>query len=211
MNPLADTLMCPSSGHSIGPEANLREAACLLLQHGHSSLFVTDLHGRLLGRVTEDELLQALFAGTSDLTPAASLAQPVTTLLRNTDTAASARSLLRESLTDCLPVVDHIQTLLGVIDRSALTKVSHTRSSLSTASACSTDSSEDFSSTPTSDWVPETSFDDLHSWSEAPPVRRTRRRRPRPQLRLFNPDEPRPIFIRGAQALSMLRSADDSL
>ncbi|MFN9286878.1 MAG: CBS domain-containing protein, partial [Planctomyces sp.] len=49
--------MCPSSGHSIGPEANLREAACLLLQHGHSSLFVTDLHGRLLGRVTEDELL----------------------------------------------------------------------------------------------------------------------------------------------------------
>ena len=62
MNPLADTLMCPSSGHSIGPEANLREAACLLLQHGHSSLFVTDLHGRLLGRVTEDELLQALFA-----------------------------------------------------------------------------------------------------------------------------------------------------
>ncbi|MFN9293813.1 MAG: CBS domain-containing protein, partial [Planctomyces sp.] len=105
-----------SSGHSIGPEANLREAACLLLQHGHSSLFVTDLHGRLLGRVTEDELLLALFAGTSDLTPSASLAQPVTTLLRNTDTAASARSLLRESLTDCLPVVDHSQTLLGVID-----------------------------------------------------------------------------------------------
>lgn len=211
MNPLADTLMCPSSGHSIGPEANLREAACLLLLHGHSSLFVTDPHGRLAGRVTEDDLLQALFAGAAELTTAASLAQPVTALLRTTDSAASARSLLCESLTDCLPVVDQNQTLVGVVDRSALSTFRHAENSLSPASACVTDSVDDFSPTSFSDWVPETFFDDLPVWPESRPVRRTRPRRSVAQLRLFNPDEPRPVFIRGAQALNMLRSADDSL
>jgi Mg/Co/Ni transporter MgtE len=196
MIPLADTLMCPSSGHSIGPEASLREAACLLLQHGHSCLFVTDQQGRLAGRVTEDELLLALFAGASELTPAASLAQPVTAVLSNTDSAASARSLLCESLTHCLPVVDAGQTLVGIIDRST---------------AGSTTPAADSSRTPVPDWFPTTSFDDLIPCADTRPVRRTRRRRSRPQLRLFNPDQPRPVFIRGAQALSLLRRADDSL
>ena len=91
MNPLADTLMCPSSGHSIGPEANLREAACLLLQSGLSCLFSVDHNSRLVGKVTEDDLLQALFSGASDRTPAASLAVPVTTHVNLTDSSASAR------------------------------------------------------------------------------------------------------------------------
>lgn len=196
MNPLADTLMCPSSGHSVGPEANLREAACLLLQHGHSCLFSVDHNGRLVGKVTEDDLLQALFAGASDRTPAASLAVPVATPVHCTDSAASARSLLYESLTDCLPVLDHSGKLTGIIKRPQPGRQISAR--------------EDFCTQQVSDWVPTTFCDDLTEWTTVP-RRRPGRRRSQPQLRLFNPDEPRPIFICGAQALSLLRSADDSL
>jgi len=196
MNPLADTLMCPSSGHSVGPEANLREAACLLLQHGHFCLFSVDHNGRLVGKVTEDDLLQALFAGASDRTPAASLAVPVRTPVHCTDSAASARSLLYESLTDCLPVLDHSGKLAGIIKRPQLGRQISAR--------------EDFCTQQVSEWVPTTLYDDLDECTTV------RRRRPshrglRPKLRLFNPDEPRPIFIRGAHALSLLRNADDSL
>ena len=195
MNPLADTLMCPSSGHSIGPEANLREAACLLLQSGLSCLFSVDHNGRLVGKVTEDDLLQALFGGASDRTPAASLAVPVTGHVNLTDSAASARSLLYESLTDCLPVLDDSGRLAGILHRSESRRYTSSR--------------EDYYRQPASEWTPTTFCDDLHEWTTLP-TRRPGRRRSQPRLRLFNPDEPKPIFIRGAQALSMLRSADDS-
>jgi CBS-domain-containing membrane protein len=205
MNLLADTLMCPSSGFCIGPDATLREAACQLLQESHSVLFAVDTSGRLIGQITESDLLEALFSGAAEYTLASNFARPVNRRILNTDSASSARSLLYESHTDSLPVTDADGLLLGIVSRSSAAPQANRNPIRAVVTEFSCETGLGFSIPTVSPCIFSSSADDHMDWAlDWPP----RRRRSRAPLRIFNPDETRPLFLSGTEAQRLLHSTD---
>jgi CBS domain-containing protein len=100
----------------IGPEASVLDAALLMNEHKVGSLLVMD-DGRLVGIITERDLLQRIVAGRRD--PADTLTEDVMSAevacCRPETTVDEARGVMKNRRIRHLPVLDDSDQLLGIV------------------------------------------------------------------------------------------------
>lgn len=91
---------------TVPPEAQLKAVAAILVQHAINAVPVVDPDGRLLGIVSEADLLalETAARGGQPHTAREVMSQSVYTLAEDTDAAAPARMMLRHGLKS-VPVV----------------------------------------------------------------------------------------------------------
>ena len=127
---------------SVGPEASLKEVAQLLVEHRISGLPVCDEAGRIVGVVSEADILQRetgpiereghfawLFDDTAraDARKAAArtageaMSSPAITVESYRAAAAAARTMLEEGV-NRLPVVNYHGKLVGIVTRADLVR-----------------------------------------------------------------------------------------
>ncbi|GAA2696325.1 CBS domain-containing protein [Actinosynnema pretiosum subsp. pretiosum] len=108
---------------SVEPGTTVRTATALLVDHGFSALPVSDADGRLVGIVSGSDLLLAgLGRTTGDLEVRQVMRAPVISAPLTASATDLAGTMLGNHLR-CLPVVDHVGTLVGVVSRSDLLRV----------------------------------------------------------------------------------------
>lgn len=125
---------------TLGTSTTLEQAFTTLSSHGVSALPVVDRDGRVLGVVSEADLLPGAYApdGRAHLIPARAqpaptaetvaevMTSPAVTVHARTDVVDVVR-LMTEHGFKSLPVVDDDDALVGVVSRSDLVRL-HTRS-----------------------------------------------------------------------------------
>ncbi|WP_328465797.1 CBS domain-containing protein [Actinoplanes sp. NBC_00393] len=130
---------------SVAESAPYREIVDLLTRHRCSAVPVVDYFGRVIGMVSEADLLRKIeYAGADEPRPfegrrrrgerikasaqtaADLMTAPVVEAMRGTTIAAAARRMDQEKVKR-LPVVDDLGRLIGIVSRSDLLKV-HLRS-----------------------------------------------------------------------------------
>jgi CBS domain-containing protein len=128
---------------TVGPEASLKEVAKRLVEHGISGMPVCDQEGRILGVISEGDLLYkergrierrgGPLAWLVDGTPYAEVAKAQAHAAREAMTApaitigperpaAAAARLMVEKGVNRLPVVSNAGTLLGIVTRADLVR-----------------------------------------------------------------------------------------
>jgi CBS domain-containing protein len=107
---------------TVKPEVPVRGAAALLVSHGFTALPVVDDDKRLVGIVTEADLLRNGYVGES---PGATVAEVMTTPAFGLGADAQAEVIARVMLDDrvrCVPIVDG-SLVVGVVTRRDLVRV----------------------------------------------------------------------------------------
>lgn len=104
---------------TVGPDDTVRDAAHLLVEHGFAGLPVVDDDERVIGVITEADVLAASSTGSSIDGPVAELmSRPVEVVAPDADGNEVVRRMLDGRLR-CMPVVQHGE-LIGVISRRDL-------------------------------------------------------------------------------------------
>ena len=112
---------------SVGPDAPLKDVAATLVEHGINAVPVVDASDRLIGIVSEADLLSPGTglgrgpAGAGPRTAGEVMRQSVYTLTGDTDATAAARLLLRHRLKS-VPVVAG-QRVVGMVARRDLLRL----------------------------------------------------------------------------------------
>jgi CBS domain-containing protein len=108
---------------TVPPEAPLKAVATILVQHAINAVPVVDPDGRLLGIVSEADLLalETPARGDQPHTAREVMSQSVYTLAEDTDAAAAARMMLRHGLKS-VPVVAG-ERVVGVVARRDLLRL----------------------------------------------------------------------------------------
>ena len=118
---------------SVPPDAPLKDVAAILVEHGINAVPVVDRHDRLVGIVSEADLLTleaspgpALHCGSAVKGPSRHTArgvmsQSVYTVTEDTDATAAARMMLRHNLKS-VPVVDG-DRVVGMVARRDLLRL----------------------------------------------------------------------------------------
>ncbi|KOV90110.1 HPP family protein [Nocardia sp. NRRL S-836] len=105
---------------TVAPAVPLKGAAALMVSHGFTALPVVDDDKRLIGMVTEADLVRGRYLEEGDAVVADVMTTPAVAM----DAAAPAEVLARAMLDDrrrCVPIVDG-STVIGVVTRRDLVR-----------------------------------------------------------------------------------------
>lgn len=106
---------------SVAPEATLKEVAGLLASRRISGVPVVDAAARVVGVVSEADILRKEAGGLDARTAGEAMSTPAIVIGRTRDVAEAAR-LMTERAVNRLPVVDDEENLLGIVTRADLVR-----------------------------------------------------------------------------------------
>lgn len=116
-----------SAVHTVTPEASLREAAVVMMDHHCGSLVVMD-HGELAGIITERDLLRASAHNEQPLDeiPVETCMTRDVVTAKPSDELGVVMGLLTERRIRHLPIVDDAKSLVGMISIGDVVKAQYT-------------------------------------------------------------------------------------